>query len=103
MRRDVRHSRLSIAPLFFMLLAMVVGTVAPPRSLVEQETETSREVEVVLVGQLVSSEFRPKIASGDRSADVLSAPLPGRISRTASKAIRGERSAWNGIGAALRL
>lgn len=86
-----------------MLMAMIVASISPPRSLAEQETETSREVEVVLLEQLVSSEFRPKIASGDRSADVLSAPLPGRISKTATNAIRGERSAWNGIGAALRL
>lgn len=103
MRRDDHKSRLPIMPLLTMLFAMVVASIAPPRSLAEQETETSREVEVVLLNHLVSAEFRPKRASGDRSAAELSAPLPVRISRTASIAIRGERSAWNGIGAALRL
>lgn len=103
MRRDDRKSRLPFAPLLLMMVAMIVSTIAPPRSLCEQETETSREVEVVLLAHLVSVEFRPKITSGDRSAAVLSAPLSGRISRSASNAIRGERSEWNGLGAALRL
>ncbi|EAQ77305.1 hypothetical protein [Blastopirellula marina] len=103
MRRINRRSPLPIAPFLFMMFAMIVGTISPPRSLAEQETETSREVEVVLLGQIVSVEFRPKITADDRSADFLSAPLPGRISRAAFSGIRGERSAWNGIGAALRI
>lgn len=103
MRRDAKNARLALTPLLMMLLAMIVGSIAPSRSLGEQETETSREVEVVLLEQLVSAEFRPRVDVGDQSADLLSASLPRRVSRSASNAIRGERSGWNGLGAALRL